>query len=107
MIPDEARQGNLLPDMVEAGPLKLNGNYVRVTQTIHVEDEIERYTGPALIVQGNADETVPLEYAQRAVELYANAKLVIVPGDAHYFDLHLEMMTNVVRALFYFPKRLQ
>lgn len=106
MIPDGARQGNLLgqgfdpehiPDMLEAGPLKLNGNYIRVAQTIHVEDEIQRYTGPVLIVQGDADEAVPLEYAQRAAELYANARLVVVPGDTHCFDRHLEIMTEAVK----------
>lgn len=106
MIPDGARQGNLLgqgfdpehiPDMLEAGPLRLNGNYIRVAQTIHVEDEIQRYTGPVLIVQGDADEAVPLSYAQRAAELYANARLVVVPGDTHCFDRHLEIMTEAVK----------
>lgn len=106
MIPDGARQGTLLgqgfdpehiPDMLEAGPLRLNGNYIRVAQTIHVEDEIQRYTGPVLIVQGDADEAVPLSYAQRAAELYANARLVVVPGDTHCFDRHLEIMTEAVK----------
>lgn len=106
MIPDRAREGTLLgrgfdpahiPDMLEDGSLRLNGNYARVAQTIHVEDEIRRYPGPVLIVQGDADEAVPLEYAQRAAELYVNAKLVVVPGDNHCFDHHLEMMTGAVR----------
>lgn len=106
MIPDGARQGNLLgqnfdprhiPDMAEAGDLRLKGDYVRVAQTIHVEDEIERYTGPVLIVQGDADEAVPMEYARRAAKLYANAKLVIIPDDTHCFENHLEMMTGAVR----------
>lgn len=106
MIPDGARQGNLvgqsfdpehIPDIIEFGGLKLNGNYIRVAQTIHVEDEIQRYTGPVLIVQGDADEAVPLQYARRAAELYANAKLVIVPGDTHCYDYHLEMVTGAVR----------
>ncbi len=106
MIPDGARQGNLLgipfdpkhiPDLLQNDYLQLNGNYIRVAQTIHVEDEIERYQGPVLIVQGDADEAVPLEYATRAAKLYANAKLVIIPGDSHCFDHHLEMMTDAVK----------
>ena len=106
MIPDGARQGNLLgrpfdpmhvPDLLETEDLRLNGNYIRVAQTIHVEDEIERFRGPVLIVQGDKDEAVPLEYAQRAEKLYADARLVIVPGDTHCFDYHLEMMTDAVK----------
>ena len=62
-----------------------------------MEDEIERFRGPVLIVQGDKDEAVPLEYAQRAEKLYVNAKLVIVPGDTHCFDHHLEVMTDAVK----------
>ncbi len=106
MIPDGARQGNLLgrsfdpvhiPDLLETDDLRLNGNYIRTAQTIHVEDEIERFRGSVLIVQGDRDEAVPLEYAKRAEELYASAKLVIVPGDTHCFDYHLEAMTEAVK----------
>ena len=55
MIPDGARQGNLvgqsfdpehIPETIEFGGLKLNGNYIRVAQTIHVEDEIQRSFTP-------------------------------------------------------------
>ena len=35
--------------------------------------------------------------AQRAAELYDSARLVIVPGDTHCFDYHLEMMTDAVK----------
>lgn len=106
MIPDGAREGSLLgnsfdpchiPDLLESGPLRLNGNYIRVAQTIHPEEEIQRYHGPVLIVQGDRDEAVPLEYAKKAEQLYENAKLVIVPGDTHCFDHHLEAMTEAVK----------
>lgn len=106
MIPDGARQGMLLgvsfdplhiPEMLDNGERQLRGDYIRVAQTIHVEDEIKRYSGPVLIVQGDADEAVPLEYAKKAAEMYANAKLVIIPGDTHCFDHHLEEMTDAVK----------
>ena len=107
MIPDGARSGVLLgqnfdpkhiPDELESWGLKLNGNYIRVAQTIHVEDEIARYEGPVLIVQGDADEAVPLAYAKKAAELYRNAELVIIPGDTHCYDHHLEMVTEAMKA---------
>ena len=107
MIPDGARQGFLLgknfdpehiPEVLEAWDgRRLSGNYVRVAQTIHVEDEIARYHGPVLIVQGDADEAVPLAYAQRAAELYDNCRLVVLPGDTHCYDHHLEEMLRAVQ----------
>ena len=109
MIPDGARSGmgflpgmnfdpDHIPETLEVwGGRRLSGNYVRVAQTLHVEDEIARFKKPVLIVQGDADDTVPLSYAQRAAELYADARLVLVPGDTHCFDLHLEQMTSAVR----------
>ncbi len=106
MIPDGARQGSLLgqsfdpvhvPDFLEMDDRRLNRDYILVAQTIHVEDEIERFRGPVLIVQGDKDEAVPLEYAQRAEKLYANARLVVVPGDTHCFDYHPEIMTAAIK----------
>ena len=106
MIPDGAREGNLLgvpfdplhiPDELAAGELHLGGNYIRVAQTIHPEDEIVRYNGPVLIVQGDEDEAVPLEYAEKAAALYHDCRLAIIPGDNHCYDYHLEMMTAAVK----------
>ena len=77
--------------------LRLKGDYIRVAQTIHVEDEINRYGGPVLIIQGDEDEAVPLSYAQKAAQLYRNARLVVVHGDNHCYDFHLEAVTEAVR----------
>ena len=109
MIPDGAREGNLLgmsfdpdhiPDTLEFWGGVLSGDYVRVAQTIHPEDEIERYPGPVLIVQGDADETVLCTYAEKAVKLYKNAKLVLIHGDDHCFTKHLDEMAAAVKSFF-------
>lgn len=84
-----------IPETLKPWGLNLNGNYIRVAQTAHEEDEIERYTGQVLIVQGDADDVVPLAYAQRAVELYANAKLTIIPGVTHGFEHHIEVIPEL------------
>lgn len=106
MIPDLARKGTLLglnfdpehiPEVLPAwGDRGLGGNYVRVAQTIHVEEAIDRYSGPVLLVHGDADETVPTEYGIEAAKRYRNCKLVLIPGDTHCFDHHLEMVTEAV-----------
>ena len=107
MIPEAARNGTLLgqdfdpdniPDVLPAwGDRGLGGNYVRVAQTIHVEDAIDRYTGPVLIVHGDEDEAVPVEYGIRAAERYRDCKLVLIPGDTHCYDHHLDQVLDAVK----------
>ena len=106
MIPELARKGTLLgldfnpeqiPDMLQAwGDRKLNGNYARVAQTIRVEEAIDRYAGPVLIVHGDKDEAVPVEYGIRAAERYRDCKLVLIPGDTHCYDYHLDQVLEAV-----------
>lgn len=112
MIPEYARQGELLG--VEFDPehipeslasedwdmVKLRGDYIRVAQTIHVEDEIARYHGPVVIIHGEDDETVPFSYAKKAVELYQNAKLIPIPKADHCFDGCIDELAEAVKDYF-------
>ena len=77
--------------------LVLGGNYVRAAQTLYVEDAIRRYHGPVLLVHGDADEEVPVQCSLDAAKEYENAKLVIIPGDTHCYDNHLEKVTTAVK----------
>ncbi len=107
MIPEEARKGTLLgqdfdpdhiPEVLPAwGDRGLNGNYVRVAQTIHVEDAIDCYDGPVLIVHGDEDEAVPVAYGVKAAERYKNCDLILIPGDTHCYDHHLDQVLDAVR----------
>ncbi|MBR5110330.1 MAG: alpha/beta fold hydrolase [Clostridia bacterium] len=107
MIPEAARNGTLLgqafdpsqiPEMLPAwGDRGLNGNYVRVAQTIHVEEAIDRYDGPVLIVHGDQDDAVPVEYGIQAAKRYKNCRLVLIPGDTHCYDRHLDQVLDAVR----------
>ena len=108
MIPEQARQGIILgqrfdpdhiPDVIPPWRYSgLEGNYVRVAQTINVEEAIKRYSGPVLIVHGEGDGDVPVHYAVEAARLYNDAKLVLIPGDTHCYDRHLDMVTDAVKA---------
>ena len=106
MIPEQAREGEVLgvsfdplciPEEIQGESWTLKGDYIRTARTIHPEEEIDRFNGPVLIVQGDADDAVPLEYAYKAAERYKNATLLIIPGDTHCYDRHLEQMTEAVR----------
>ena len=107
MIPEIARSGELLglkfdpeniPDELEAWDGRtLSGNYARVAQTIKVEDFVDKYQKPVLIVHGDKDEAVPYECSVKFSKQYKNCKLVTIPGDTHCYDNHLEMVTEAVK----------
>ena len=108
MIPEGARKGELLgtrfdpvqiPEALDAGKgLCLGGNYIRAAQLIEVEPSIRCFRKPVLLVHGSADLSVPMEYSVRAAELYADARLVVVPEDTHCYDLHLDRVVEAVRS---------
>ena len=75
----------------------LSGNYARVAQTIHPEEFIAGYGGPVLLVHGDADESVPVQCSMDAARQYSNAELVLIKGDTHCFDYHLEEVVEAIR----------
>ena len=107
-IPDGARIGNIIgipfdPEhiaeeiYIERKDLVLGGNYARVAQTIHVEEAIDRYNGPVLLIHGDSDETVPVRCSADAAKRYANAELVVIQGDDHCYHYHLDQVTAAIR----------
>ena len=108
-IPDDARRGSMLgndfdpkhiPEKISNPYWELLGNYARVAQTIHVEDEIARYEDQVLLIHGDADEAVPYSYSVKAQKLYKNAKLVTIEGDDHCFTKHMDKLTEAIKDFF-------
>lgn len=107
MIPDGARSGELLgesfdpehvPDSVPTiKDLTLNGNYIRVAQTIHAEDAIDRFHGPVLILHGGDDDVVPVSCSEDAAKRYRNCELTVIPGENHSFEFHQDQMQELIR----------
>ncbi len=89
-------------DAMESG--KLSGDYVRVAQTLYVEEIVKGFGKLTLFVHGTADEAVPFAVSQKFVTLYKDAYLVEIPGDTHCYDKHLEMVCQAVEA---FMQKLQ
>ena len=106
MIPQAAREGTLLGQSFDPDHIPdtlpswnndiLDGNYVRVAQTIHVEEAIDRYDGSVLVVHGDQDTAVPVRFGREAAQRYKHATLKIIPGDTHCYDRHLSMVTDSV-----------
>lgn len=107
MIPQGARDGLLLGRSFDPGhipdsiptikDLELDGNYIRTAQSIHVEDAVDRFKGPVLILHGDQDDTVPAEDSRRMAERYENCELAVIAGETHHFDRHPGQMTDIIR----------
>ena len=107
MIPEMARKGELLgckfdpnripEELVSPEGWTLSGNYIRAAQMIHAEDAIARFHGPVLLVHSDTDEVVPFICSEEAAQAYDNAKLVVIPGDTHCYDYHLEQVLDAIR----------
>ena len=106
-IPDGARKGELLgmrfdperiPDQLELPNkgVSVGREYVRVAQSIRIRELL--FSGPVLIVHGEADQTVPVARSKELASRYRNARLVTVPGGSHCYDHHLDMVREAVRA---------
>ena len=108
MIPEGAREGLLLgarfdpehiPDTFPViKGLELDGEYLRVAQTIRPEEAMDRFKGPVLILQGDEDDMVPVQVSARAAERYAQCELAVIPGETHHFDRYPEEMTRRIRS---------
>ncbi|MCR5502769.1 MAG: alpha/beta hydrolase [Lachnospiraceae bacterium] len=107
MRPEQARCGLLFGNkfdprnIPEEFPLwadkVLGGNYVRVSRTIHVENYIDSYDKPVLIVVGTEDNPELVASCACAADRYSNCRYVEIKGDTHCYDNHLDQMVGTVR----------
>ncbi|SDZ89564.1 hypothetical protein SAMN02910384_00479 [Pseudobutyrivibrio sp. ACV-2] len=88
---------NIPDELISWDGLTLSGNYIRVAQTIDLDGAIAKYTGPVLLVHGDADEAVPVEFSIEAAKKFANARLELIKDDDHCYDRHLDQVTDVVK----------
>ena len=108
MVPDGARSGVLLgrsfdphnvPDMVYANPEQtIKGRYIRAAQLINIEWAISNYKGPVLIVHGDEDEAIPVKYSEELHTKYEDSELVIIKGDDHCYNYHLDQVIDAVES---------
>lgn len=107
VIWDGARKGTMfgmplaegeIPDEVTMpNGRTFSSNYFRTAQLLPVEEAIRIYDKPVLIVHGDADEAVPVQYALDAAKAYKNCTLKIIEGDTHCYDYHLDQVCQTVK----------
>ena len=105
-IPDAARTGDMfgfdfdpdhIPDQLDNGSVTLGGDYFRVAQTLHPEEQFDRYAGPVLLVHGDQDVGVPASLSIEAAQRYANARLVLLEGDEHCYPRCLDQVCEAIK----------
>jgi len=107
MIPPCAREGKMLggsfdpihiPDEIQVMKgLTLEGNYIRVAQTLYPEKAVDRFPGPVLLIHGDADDTVPLRDSVEMAKRFRQCQLAVIPGETHHFDRYPEKMKAIIR----------
>ena len=73
------------PEVSTIGGRPVGRVYGEVAAELDLYGIIGGYPGKVLIVHGDADDIVPLEYSQRALGCYDGARLVVLPGQGHGF----------------------
>lgn len=107
MIQEGAKSGHMfntvfdpcdIPDEVYVSDTeKVKGDYVRAAQLLDVDGAVTRYKKPVLIVHGDEDEAIPCSYARELAPKYKDSKLVIVRGEDHCYDFHLDQVLDAIK----------
>lgn len=89
VIPDYARSQfktkSEIPEVTQALGTTVGRIYYEDVFDMDVYDEIKDFDGPVLIVHGDADTLVPISYAERASQTYADCTLKVISGAGHGF----------------------
>lgn len=100
VIPRLARQfpEDRIPEAFYFHELRIDRCYILANRALDVDAAIRNYHGPVLLVQGTADMTIVPQDTIDAADVYENATLVLIEGDSHCFDYHLDQVLEAVRS---------
>lgn len=91
-IPDNwnARYPRLedIPDTTRLWDVPMGRRFFTEICDMKPYEEIGKYKKPVLIIHGDADPIVPIDYSSRAVKVYKNARLHTIPKAGHGFKPH-------------------
>lgn len=103
LIPEEMNN-TLIPgsdELCDIGVGIISRRYVLDARKINIYNKIGVYDKRVYIFHGANDTAVPIEYSRKAVNIYSNAELIIIPNQKHNFKddakkIVLEKILNVV-----------
>lgn len=74
-----------IPDTTRLWNVPLSRRFFTELRYMSPLDIIGRYEGPVLIIHGDADPVVPVNYSRRAAEVYGDVHLIVLHGEGHGF----------------------
>ncbi len=74
-----------IPDTTFLWNVPIGKRFFTELRDMDVFGRIGAFRRPVLIVHGDADNIVPVDYAYRAMKVYRHAKLHVIPGAGHGF----------------------
>ena len=75
-----------IPERHTLWGVTLGKEYFVYARKLDVFSSIGKYAGPVLILHGDADKVVPVEYSRRAARTYPQARLIEFAGEGHGFS---------------------
>lgn len=75
-----------IPAAYNAWEVPLGKAFFETLHNFNVFEHIGKFKKDVLIIHGNEDKIVPLEYSIRANEIYTNSRLKIFQGEGHGFS---------------------
>lgn len=105
VIRDDALRGNFFgvafdalnpPEYVSlAGVINIGRNYILTAQTLPIFETAEKFTGPAFMIHGKADTTVPYTYSMFYKRVYADGRLHLIEKADHIFTGFVEEAASI------------
>lgn len=77
-----------IPDTTRVWQVPIGRRFFMELHDMDPYKAVESYTRPVLIIHGDADNVVPIDYSRRAVKLYKDARLKVIPKAGHGFNPH-------------------
>lgn len=75
-----------IPDVHNVWEVPLGKVFFETLHNFNVFEHIDKFKKDVLIIHGDKDKIVPLEYSIKANELYTNSRLKIFQGEGHGFS---------------------
>jgi pimeloyl-ACP methyl ester carboxylesterase len=74
-----------IPDTTRLWNVPMGRRFFTELHSLKPFEEIKRYKRPVLIIQGDKDRIVSMDDSRKAVEIYKDARLHVIPGAGHGF----------------------